>query len=234
MASYRNKGKKGLKQPDEFITFSSRLLQQVVLYKARILAGLGILVAVVLIASGIGYLSRRADNKSLLLLAQAVARYESIQTEKGAAEAHKAVKDDFQKLIDSYGNKAGGKLSKLFLASSCYAAGEYDQAAQLYGKAETAFKGEAPLELMASFGVGYSLEQKGDTNAALDVFTKIPTGEKSVLGDEALFVLARLYKAQGKTDKEKEVSRKLIETFPNSIYIDLIKESHPEFAQQKS
>ena len=92
------KGKKSLKQPDEFITFSSRLLKQILLHKNKVISVLGGIVAVGLIISGTNYLSKKAEASALLQLKQAVVQYESIHKESTSLKAYEAVKNDVEEI----------------------------------------------------------------------------------------------------------------------------------------
>ena len=215
MAAYRNKGKKSLRQPDEFITFSSRLLSLVIVHKTKMLAGLILLVVAGLAWSGVGYLSRRSDARSLLLLSQASVKYEAAKAEKGAVGAFATAREEFARVTESYGKQSGGEMASFLLADAAFAAGEYDQAATLYRKAAADFSKKIPLEALATIGLGYSLEQKGDNEGALQVFSGMDTGAGSLLGDEVLYALGRLYGALGKADKKAEMFKKLAENGGN-------------------
>lgn len=232
MAAKRYKGRKSLKEPDEFITFSSRLLNQAIEHKNKMMTALGGIVVLVLIISAVNYFSQKAEDQSLLMLSTATARYEALQSESGDVAAYQGVKDDLMKIIETYGNKTGGKLANFFLANCSFAAGEYDSSAALYKQATIDFKDVFPFETLAKSSLGYTLAQQGDHEAAATVFEDMGKAAASVIEDELLFALARQYDALGKTDLEKETARKLIETYPESIYTNVIQEKFPSLASQ--
>lgn len=230
MAVKRYKGKKSLKQPDEFITFSSRLLQQVIEHKNKIMAALSCVVALVLIITAVNYYSRKAENKSLVMLSAAISRYEALLNDSGAVDAYNGTKDDLMKIIETYGNKTGGKFANFFLANCSFEAGEYASSADLYRKATADFKDVFPFETLARSSLGYALAQQGDHDAAAVVFEDITNAPAPVMEDELLFALARQYAAAGKTDLQRETARKLIETYPESIYTNVMQEKFPSLA----
>jgi predicted negative regulator of RcsB-dependent stress response len=234
MAINRYKGKKSLKQPDEFITFSSRLLKQILLHRNKAISVLGGIVAVGLVVSGANYLSQKSEADAFLLLKQAVAKYESIQKEGSSLKTYDAVKNDLEEISGAYGNKMGGKLANLFLADNSYAAGEFNRAEVLYRKAVKDFEGDVPFEFLAKSSLGYSLEQQGKHQEAVTIFSEMPSGAGSIMGDESLFALSRQYASLGKTDQQLETAKKLIETYPKSIYIDMLKEKFPGLGQPES
>jgi TolA-binding protein len=215
---------KDLKQPDEFITFSSRLLAQVIEQKNKIMAALGGIVVLVLIITAVNYFSQKADEKSLQMLSGVVSRYAALQGESGDVAAYQGTKDELTEIVDTYGGNIGGKLANFFLAGSSFAAGEYGASATLYRKAASDFKGVFPFETMAKSSLGYALAQQGDHDAAAGIFEDMTKTEAPVMADELLFALARQYAATGKTELQKETAQKLIETYPESIYTNVIQE----------
>lgn len=222
MAVKRNKGKKSLKQPDEFITFSSRLLQLVIKQKNKIMAALSAVVVVVLIITAVNYFSQKAEDQSLLMLSKAVSRYQALQNKGSDVDAYLGTKDNLTEIIETYGNKTGGKLANFFLANCSFAAGEYEFSATLYRKAAVDFKNVFPFETLAKSSLGYALAQQGDHEAAMEVFEALATAP--VMADEILFALSRQYAATGKTELQRETVKKLMETYPDSIYTNVVQE----------
>lgn len=222
MAAKRNKGRKSLNEPDEFITFSSRLLQQVIEHKNKLMAALSAIVALVLIITAVNYFSQKAEDESLLLLSTAVSRYQALQDKSGDVEAYNGTKDKLMEIIETYGSKTGGKLANFFLANCSFSAGEYESSAALYRQAAVDFKNVFPFETLAKSSLGYALAQQGDHEAAMEVFEGLDTAP--VIEDEILFALSRQYAATGKTELQRETARKLIETYPESIYTNVVQE----------
>lgn len=228
MAVKRYKGKKNLKQPDEFITFSSRLLQHVIAHKNKIIAALCGIVVVVIVVSSIDYFSKRAENQSFLMLSKAIDRYETLQSGDGDVAAYNGVKDDLDQIIENYGNKSGGKFANFYLANCAFAAGEYETSISLYRKAATDFKDVYPFGTLAKSSLGYALAQQGNHEEAATVFQDLSNTDAPGMEEEVLFALARQYEAMGKPDLEKETARKLLESYPDSIFTTVAKEKFPD------
>jgi len=232
MAVKQYKGKKSLKQPDEFITFSSRLLQQVIKYKNQLMAALSVVVVLVLAITAINYFSQKSEDQSLLMLSKAISRYQALQSESGDVDAYNGSKDALMNIKETYGNKTGGKLANFFLANCSFAAGEYESSATLYRQAATDFEGVFPFETLAKSSLGYALAQQGDHEAAMKLFEEMTKAAAPVMSDELLFALSRQYAATGKTDLQQETVKKLIETYPESIYTNVIREKFPDLIPQ--
>lgn len=232
MAVKRNKGSKNLKQPDEFITFSSKLLDQVIKHRNKLIAALSGIVVLVLIISAVNYFSQKAEDKSFFMLSKAISRYEAIQSKSGDVEAYNGIKDDLDQIIETYEKKSGGKFANFYLANCSFAAGEYDASIALYRRAVADFKDVYPFETLAKCSLGYALAQLGDHEAAAAVFKDLSDTDAIGTTDEVLFALARQYAAIGKPDLQRNTARKLLETYPNSIFTNVVKEKFPNLEQQ--
>jgi tetratricopeptide (TPR) repeat protein len=234
MAIKRYKGRKSLKQPDEFITLSSRLLNQIILHRNKVISALVGIVAVGLIVSGINYYSNKREMNALMLLNKAVAKYESMPKELSPLETYKAAEIDLEKIADTYGNNMGGKLANFFLANCSFLAGEFGRAEELYRKAIKDFDGDVPFDCLAKSSLGYSLEEQGKYEEAATIFSEIPSDIGSIMGDESLFALSRQYGSIEKTELQLETVKKLIENYPQSIYANVLKEKFPSLELSES
>lgn len=229
MAAKHGNDKKSLKQPDEFINFSSRLLQQTIAYRNHIIGVLAAIVVVIAVFSAVNYFARKSEDQSLLLLSRAVARYEALQAESGDVQAYDTVKKEFQSIMDAYGSKSGGKFANFYLANCSFDAGDFDASESLYRQSVSDFKGVQPFETLAKSSLGYTLSQKGDHEGAAAVFAELAASE-TAMTDEVLFALSRQYGEMGKTDLERETARKLLENYPDSIYTNVIQEKYTDLS----
>ena len=73
MAKKRKKTRKELlKEPDEFLTLTGRVIEFAVDHKNQLIYGLGIVLALAIILSGIRFFSIRAENKAAAMLNQSL------------------------------------------------------------------------------------------------------------------------------------------------------------------
>ena len=219
MVAKRKNFKKSLKEPDEFITLSSRILQHVIAHKHKVLSVSGGIVFLVLVVLLVGYFSEKSQKRALFRLSQIMTQYAD-PTSQDTTE----IKEALQQLADNSGRYLGGKFAGLELANLYYKEGNYEQAVQCYGRAVKDFQGISPVGLLAKSALGYSLEAKGEYEKAIECFESVAANPESIMVDEALFTLGRLYAAKGNSEKQSEVSRRLMENYPNSFYLDLVKE----------
>ncbi len=216
--------KKLLKEPDEFITFSGKLIQFGMQYKKEITYAVGGLVALIVLVAGYRFFSIRSENKAMFLLNQAIAKYEKSIQAGDANQAYGSVVEDFETLLSQYGNKEGGKLAGVTFANICFDAGEYDRAIDLYEKALKHFKSHPIFYNLILSGLGYAHEQINENERAASYFEKIIASNDKTLQDEALFNLGVLYEKLGQKEKSEKAFDQIISDYPDSMYIDIVKE----------
>jgi tetratricopeptide (TPR) repeat protein len=216
--------KKLLKEPDEFITFSGKLIQFAMQNKTQITYAVGIVVALLVIIAGLRVLSIRSENKASARLDRAVTKYDtSIKTQE-TKNAYQSVSEDFHAIINQYGSKESGKLARVIFANICFDAGEYRKAIELYEKSLKNFEHRPMIYNLILSGLGYAHEQLKENQRAVSYFEKIVARDEQILRDEALFNLGVLYNKLGEKEKSDKAFNQIISDFPESMYIDIVKE----------
>lgn len=213
-----------LKEPDEFITFSGKLIRLIQKYQKQITMAIGIVIALFLILSIVKIFSNRAEDTSFALLSQANNKYKSILSSKDALTALKEVEKDFEHIINEYSKYQGGKIAGINLANYCYQAAEYERASGLY---ETALKNFGENPYCRNFilsGLAYSYMAKKDYENSVKYLELMVSSDIPLLKDEALFNLSKLYEILGKADKKNEVLNKIVSDYPESVYLEIAKD----------
>jgi tetratricopeptide (TPR) repeat protein len=216
--------KKLLKEPDEFITLSGRMIQFAMTHKTHITYGVGIVIALAAIIAGYRFFAARSENKSLALFDRAVIKYEASLKSQDLRQAYESVFKDFRVILDKYGNKGGGKLARVTFANICFDAGEYGEAIKLYEASLKNFEHQPMVYNLILIGLGYANGQLNENQRAVTYFQKIVERDDQILRDEALFNLGILYEKLGEMDKSKNAFDQITSDFPESMYIDIIKE----------
>ena len=200
MPKKRKKTRKELlKEPDEFLTISSKLINLAIEYKTQLTYVLGIILVLAVIISGIRFFSVRA-------------------------EVYGEVTEDFQLILDKYKGKESAKLARLTYANICYDANKYEKAIELYKTAQTEFEKYPMILHQILSNLGYAYEQLEDYVTAISYFEKISSAPEPILRDEALYHLGRLYDKLGQNEKSREAYNKILNDHQDFIYIDLVKE----------
>jgi tetratricopeptide (TPR) repeat protein len=225
MAKKQKKTRKELlKEPDEFMTLSGKLIGFAVTYKTQLTYGLGIILALAIVFSGIRFFSIRAENKGAALLEGSLIEYNSLRTDKTPAAVYDAVSGGFQDILQKYGGKNSGKIARLIYANICYDAGKYEQAINLYNTSLKDFEAHPMIHSQILSSLGYAYEQQKQYSAAVGYFEKISASPEQIQRGEALFHLGRLYNKLGQPGKSKEAYQKILSDHPDFIYIDIVKE----------
>jgi tetratricopeptide (TPR) repeat protein len=223
-AAAKKTRKELLKEPDEFITFSSRVLGFIATYKQLIgYVFFGVLLAVTSLSGYVGY-SGWQESKAATQLAQALAKYERLRTESPPDKAVQAVAEDFQRILNDYGNRSNGNIARVLYASLCYEAGDFKQAAALYQQSIARFADDPLMRFQLMRSLGYSHEGLKDYAMAVNYFEQaLSAGEKN-LQDDVLFHLGDLYSRLGDPQKSTEAFNRLLTDHPDSIYVNMVRE----------
>ncbi len=225
MAKKRKKTRKELlREPDEFMTISGKLIGFAVDHKNQLTYALGIIVVLALIMSAYRFFSIRAENNASALLDKSLTKYNSIKAEKRPDEVYGEVSADFQFILNKYKRKESAKLARLIYANICYNAGKYKQAIELYKTALTEFAKYPMIHHQILSDLGYAYEQEEDYSTAAGYFEKISSASEPILRDEALYHLGRIYDKLGENEKSREAYNKILTDHQDFIYFDLVKE----------
>jgi len=225
MAKKRKKTRKELlREPDEFMTISGKLIGFAVDHKNQLAYALGIIVILALIISGYRFFTIRAENNAAALLDKSLTKYNSLKADKQPDEVYGEVSADFQFILDKYKGKESAKLARIIYANICYNAGKYKQAIELFKTALTDFAKYPMIHQQILSNLGYAYEQEKDYSTAVGYFEKISTAPEPIMRDEALFHLGRLYDKLGENEKSREAYNKILTDHQDFIYIDLVKE----------
>ena len=224
MAAQKKSRKELLKKPDEFITFTGKLIRLFTDYQKQIYYTLCTAVVIALVIMGYQFFAQRSEAKAFSLFAKARADYETRQKATSAEEAYRSVSEEFQRIIKKYGGNAAGKLARASYANISYNAGDYQKAIELYKPALNDFKDHPLVYHFILNGLGYAYQQLGDDRNAALYFEKVASNTDSSIRDEALFNLGLLYEKLGDREKSVEAFQQLRSNFPNSMYFDIVEE----------
>ena len=221
MAKKRVTRKQLLKEPDEFITFSNRMIKFGVAYKQQLLIGVGVFCTAVLVFVGMQYVSGRSQTKAFNLLENAVAQYRQSHAQNGPEKALEAVAADFELILKKYGSNAGGRLARVTFAQYNYAAGRPDRAIALYETALSDFDEDSLYRAMIVSSLGYAYTLKGDLQKAISYFEQVVSGAATGLQGDALYNLGLLYAQTGQKAKSSEAFRRISDEYPESFYAEM-------------
>jgi tetratricopeptide (TPR) repeat protein len=224
MAKKRVTRKQLLKEPDEFITTTGKLISWAREHTKQLLIGSGLFLGLLILVAVYGYYQQKQLNEATLLYSQAMAKYQNAGGEQEPAAALAAAQSDLDRLTSEFGGQPAGKLGRIIYANLSLAAQARDEAVAIYTSALKDFGSDISLANLICNGLGAAYSQKGDFASAIKYYEKIVDSTSPVLKDSALFHLGRLYEAMGQSDKGQEAYRQLSTDFPDSMFAEIAKD----------
>jgi tetratricopeptide (TPR) repeat protein len=224
MAKKRVTRKQLLKEPDEFMTTTGKVIGWSKENARALGIGTTAFFLLIIIVSVYGFINEQNAAQAQLMFSQAVTKYQTEAGQKSDADALAAVSADFDALIKSHGNHSGGQFARLFYGHISVKAKAYDQAISYYRDALEDFGGDSSLTNVILNGLGAAYQHKGEYPQAIDTYEKIVQGSGSLLKDAALFNLGKLYGQIGKTQESQQAYRQLSTDFPDSMYANIVRE----------
>ncbi|MFC1895210.1 hypothetical protein ACFL0Q_00900 [Thermodesulfobacteriota bacterium] len=212
-----------LKKPDEFITFTSRLVQFAVAYRRQLYAAGGLAVAIVVVLSGVRYLSARSEKKAQALYAQAQSALSAGQEEAG----EKALTEAAQKLeeiLNEYRRTSAARLAAVEYAHVCVRRGDLDKAIEWYERSLAKFEKDVLIKSLVKSSLAHAYLGKSDHRNAARLFEDLARSQEDVWKEDAYIQLASLYDALGEVSQGETWWRKLAEEFPDSLYHSMASE----------
>jgi tetratricopeptide (TPR) repeat protein len=224
MARRASKRKRLLKEPDQFITFSKKLIDFGRSHKKALLIG-GVAV-LALVAAGISALQISVHNekKASTLVEKAVAKYSAALKATNPKTAYQRVKPDFNHIFKQYSSEKAVRIARIVYGNICYKAGDADQAISMYTRALDDFGQSKALKPLLLSGLGHAYMLKKEYPQALRYFKMITADNEKTLKSDALFNLAWLYEKAGDKKKSTAAYEQLLTDFPDSLYSQLAKE----------
>jgi predicted negative regulator of RcsB-dependent stress response len=225
MAKKKISRKELVKEPDEFITLTGQAIRWARENTRPLIYGVCLFFGIIVLVSAYRLYSAHVQDAGAALLNQTRSAYQAaVQADKDPAKALAAVKPEFERLVNEYGNWPAGRLGRVLYAHAARAGHAPDEAIALYRKALDDFKADATLTNSILNGLAAAYLEKGDSAAAISQLERLVAGSSKVLKDVALFQLAALYKAAGQAEKSQQAYKQLSTDYPDSIYANIAKE----------
>jgi tetratricopeptide (TPR) repeat protein len=222
-AAKKKTRKELLKEPDEFLTLSSRALGWFAQHKKEInVAVLGLLAVAVLISGYVFYVNQQ-EAKAASLLAQALEKVERLGAGKPTPKTVQEVSEDFRRVFNDYGSRSNGSIARLIYANLCYETGDYPQAADLYKASLSRFVDQPLVHFQILKSLGYTYEALKDPATAVMYFEQAQSAGDKSLQDDVLFHLGDLYARMGQKEKSAAAFRRILSDHPESVYANLVR-----------
>lgn len=224
MASKKITRKQLLKEPDEFITLSGKLIQFGRAHQTQLSIAAGAFFLCLIIITGYGYYKTQTEKKAIGKLNALTKQYEEILAEKGVEEAYTAVAGELKRIVAEYNSTKAGRIARMVYANYSYHAKQYDQALAAYQIIQRDFTENPIYKSLMDSSLGYTYWNRNEYEPAVKHFKQIIDSPLSPLKDDALFSAATLYRTTERLPDHQNALKRIVSDHPDSLYIDLATE----------
>lgn len=224
MAKKRVTRKQLLKEPDEFITTTGKLVSWARDHSNHLIGGAALFFGLLVLIVGYGYYQEKQSDAATALYGKAMQKYQAAGGEKDPVKALAAAKPEFEQLANEFSRQPAGKQSRIIYGHLSLAAQARDEAVEIYLSALKDFGSDPKLVNFIRDGLGTAYSQKGEFKTAIEQYEKVVAGDSPVLKDAALFHLGRLYEAMGQADQSQKVYKDLFTDFSESMFAEMVKD----------
>jgi tetratricopeptide (TPR) repeat protein len=213
--------KKKLKEPDEFITTTAKVLLWMRENLRLILTGIiiGALIASSIVLWRVRTEKTEAEALNSFHRASEILRSIEDPSSKGYQEAM----GEFERIQREYPKTEAAQLAQLQLGQGFLKLKQYDRAVEIYRTFIEGNPGQRLYRLFALQNLGYGYEGQGDYQGALDSFQGLVDMGESFLQPWAYINIGRCYEKLGKREEALENYRIFLEKYPDSIMVPMVK-----------
>ena len=222
MASAKVSRKELLKKPDEFITFSAKMIIFAREHSRQFqYIGIGIL-AVILVSLGINIYIKHINKKGQEAFNKAYYALAKDMSPNAEIDDLNKTEELFNEVIDNYGSSKSALLALPELAYTKFKQKQYDEAISNY----QAFLNKAsdePYKSLARIGLAACYEEKGEFDKAIETLEYIRIGPDDFFKEHALLSLARAYRLTDQEEESNKILKEFIEKFNSSPFLSMAK-----------
>ena len=212
-----------LKVTDEFLTFSSKVVNFITTH-LRELKYAGFAIAIIVVAylgvtTYLRYVNKNGQNAYNTA-------YQTLTKEmKPDANPDNLRKSEelFIKVTDDYGLSKVARLALPQIAYLKFLDKKYDEAIVLYRKFLDKVSGNTEYELMANLALAACFEAKGDLKTAMETLIPVVETPDNSFREPAMLSLARLYRLDNRPEKAREILNEFVEQHADSPLLPFAK-----------
>jgi tetratricopeptide (TPR) repeat protein len=207
-----------LKEPDEFISFSARVMQ----YTRENPRMVGLCCAVVMVALVVtaGYYAYRqyrlSQSHEFFDKAYRTYRVATLSQEELPGETWDRLFKEFDELATQYPSFPAGEKALLYSGHILYRKGDYQGALERYTRMKSTSLVEKGLGSLVMYHIAMTRQALKDYDGALSLFDQLSKDTNSPYRREAVASMAGIYEAMGKTKEAAQTYRQYLKMFPEA------------------
>ncbi len=220
--------RKKIKEPDEFVSTSSLIIDYVRKNYRNIIPVAVVALVIAIVAFGWFYYSKGREIEASSLLYQAKQIYNSSQNIKNnyqsIEEKYRLSLGKFEDIKNRYSGTSSAANSSFYIGDCYYHLREYDKAIDYYKQFLNISGKSNYLRYFAFEGLGYCYEEKRDYEKALGYFKSSMEEGDIDFKKLAFIAMARCYESLNDRAKALEFYNRLSDDQSNSIFLELIQD----------
>ncbi len=200
MAEKKISRKELLKEPDEFLTTTAKVINYTRENPRR--AAFLVIIAVVCLAGALGFygIRKHREARSLQLFDQAFRQYHELFYSPGTPAPEKVGKllAEFETVAKDYGSLPAGQLAQLDRGHVLYQKGDFKDALARYDSLRSSILTKKGLEPLILYHIAMTRFALKDFEQADNLFTQLSKDTNSPYRREAFAAIAHIYESMGK------------------------------------
>jgi predicted negative regulator of RcsB-dependent stress response len=213
-----------LKEPDEFLTLSTKIIRHARLNPRMYTTGFAALIVIVLAVLGWFAYSRQQEVRSHELFEQAYASYEQL-TNQGAptSEQLDRVFQEFDRIAKEYGSRIGGEMALLYSGHVLYKKQDYKEALERYNRLQSSNLVQHGLGPLVTYHMAMTRMAMKEYEQALALFDQLSKDTLSPYRREAYSSIAKTYELMGKNKEAVQAYKQYLKMFPEAPDASFVK-----------
>jgi predicted negative regulator of RcsB-dependent stress response len=218
VADKRISRKELLNEPDEFISFSARVIAQVQDNPRIIVMTIGLAVVIVLAVLGGYSYHHHQGTRSHELFMRALDEYsEAMRTpEQVKPEKLDELFKSFDRLATDYRSTTAGEMALLYTGHVSYAKKDYSGALDRYQRMQATKFAREGYEELVLYNVAQTKMELKDYDGATAIFKRLSQDNDSPYRREAYASIARIYELTNKQMEAVQAYRQYLKIFPEA------------------
>ncbi len=218
MAEKKLSRKELLKEPDEFLTITGKVIEYTRDYPKTVAAGIALVVIVLLAGAGVYYYYKNREAKSHELIEQVWRDYEvAVQSPRQPTpEKLDQLFAEFNAMAKQYKSLPAGEIALLYSGHVLYAKGDFKGALQRYEAMQSTNLVKNGLGPLVLYHIAMCRFHLKEYDRAVMLFDQLSKDINSPYRREAYGTIARIYELMGKNKEAIQAYRQYLKMFPEA------------------
>ena len=232
MAAKKITRKELLKEPDEFISISAKVIAYSRQNPKKVVMGVVIVVACLLAVMSFYAYQRHGKLASLELFDRAFQEYQMMESSSQAPTNEQLDKlfEEFEVIARDYASFPAGEMALLYSGHVLYKKGDFSRALDRYTKMQSTSLAKDGLSPLILYHIAMTRLALKDYEQAIVLFDQLSKDTNSPYRREAHAAIARIYETLGKDKEAVQAYRQYLKMFPEAPDAALVKSKIAELS----